>query len=258
MRTFHSTAIKPIVRNILKDISDNDPVIHLEQIKKKLKEDKNNIFCLENCEIRINLEDYRIGDDLTIDEEEQTVNVNGLISTIVFQDLSFNFILDYPVILKFSRLFKTPEELKIFFEKDSEIVEVPLQKQDIKEVTLYLERLVSGRVRFKNIDHLFYKLYKSYSEISTMDLVHLEVLISQILRDKNNPVIPARVGHNPEDPLLLNIKKNIFNSGLLQGLAFENVNTAINTGLISKTELQPSILEKVLTGTLVKTKESED
>jgi len=258
MRTFHSTAIKPIVRDILKDISDNDPLVNLEQIKKKIKSDKNSVFCYEDCLLTISLEDYKIGDDLQIDEEENTVAVNGLISKIEFSDLTFDIILDYPVILKYTDISRTPEELKLSFKKDDEMIEVPFQKQDIKEVTLYLERLISGKVRFKNTDHLFFKLYKSYADISDMDLVHLEVLISQILRDKSNPVIPARVGKDPLHPSLFNIKKNIFNSGLLQGLAFENVNTAINTGLISKTELEPSILEKVLTGTLVKKKSDED
>lgn len=254
MRTFHSTAIKPIVRDILKDISDNDPLINLEQIKKKLKEEKNSLFCLDDCSISIDLEEYKIGDDFVIDDEENLINVNGLISKMSFSDLTFDLILDYPAILKYDTITQTKEEIKLTFKKDEEIIEVPFQKQDIKEVTLYLERLISGKVRFKDTDHLFYKLYKSYSDISDMDLVHLEILLSQILRDKNNPVIPARVGKDPEHPAMFNIKKNIFNSGFICGLAFENVNTAINTGLISKTELEPSILEKVLTGTVVKKK----
>jgi len=141
------------------------------------------------------------------------------------------------------------------FKKDNDIMEVPLQKQDLKEVVLYVDRLIGGRERFRDIDHLFLKFYKIYSDISSMDLVHMEVLISQVLRDKNNPSIPARVGSDPMHPQLLNIKKNIFNSSLINGLAFENVNAAINTGLISTTELPPSVLERLLTGDLVEKKE---
>jgi hypothetical protein len=91
-----------------------------------------------------------------------------------------------------------------------------------------------------------------------MDLVHMEVLISQILRDKNNPVFPSRVGKDPMHPVLRNIKKNVFNNGgLLQGLAFENTSAAINAGLIATTELEPSILERLLTGTLVERKDKD-
>ena len=136
------------------------------------------------------------------------------------------------------------------------MLEVPLQKQDQKEIVLYVERLISGRERFKDINHLFLKFFKVYGgDISSIDLVHMEVLISQVLKDADNPVIPSRVGRDPLHPVLMNIKKNVFNSGLLQGLAFENVNAAINTGLINETELPPSILEKLLTGTLIEKKE---
>ena len=255
MRTFHNTAIKPVFRDILKDISENDPVVNLEQLKNKLSQTQANLYCLENCSIIIDLEEYKIGDDLKINDDDGTVQVNGLLAKIEFSDLTFDFILDYPVILKYYQIVQSKENIKLNFRKDDEILEVPLQKQDIRELALYVERLVSGKERFKDINHLFLKLYKNYAEdISSMDLVHLEILLSQVLRDKINPVIPARVGKDPEHPILMNIKKNIFNSGLLQGLAFENVNAAINTGLITKTELEPSILEKVLTGTLVEKK----
>ena len=258
MRTFHSTAIKEIRRDILNDISSNDPLVTIAQIKSKIKQEKNSLFCLDDCSVTISLEDYRIGDDLLIDEEENTIQLNGLISKIEFSDLSFDLVLDYPIVFNYEEITKSTEYIKLTFKKDDEFLEVPFQKQDIKELTLYVERLIGGKEKFKDINHLFLKLFKNYSEISSMDLVHLEVLMSQILRDKTNPVYPARVGSDPLHPVLLNIKKNIFNSGLLQGLAFENVNTAINTGLISKTELEPSILEKLLSGTLVEKKKEED
>lgn len=227
----------------------------MAKIKKYLKQIENNLFCLDDCSITIDLETYEIGDNLIINEDENTIQLDGLISRIEFSDLSFDLILDYPVIIKYSEILKSKETIKLMFKKDNDIMEVPLQKQDLKEVVLYVDRLIGGRERFRDIDHLFLKFYKIYSDISSMDLVHMEVLISQVLRDKNNPSIPARVGSDPMHPQLLNIKKNIFNSSLINGLAFENVNAAINTGLISTTELPPSVLERLLTGDLVEKKE---
>lgn len=257
MRTFHSTAIKVINRDIIKDIFENDPLINIDQIKKKLNQVENNLFCLDDCSIVINLETYDIGDNLIVNEDDNTIQLDGLISRIVFSDSSFDLILDYPIILKYSEILKTKEAIKLTFKKDNDIMEVPLQKQDLKQAVLYVDRLIGGRERFKDIDHLFLKFYKIYSEISSIDLVHMEVLISQVLRDKNNPAIPSRVGSDPMHPQLLNIRKNIFNSSLINGLAFENVNAAINTGLISTTELPPSVLERLLTGDLVEKKEKE-
>jgi hypothetical protein len=86
-----------------------------------------------------------------------------------------------------------------------------------------------------------------------MDSVHIEVLLSQALRDKSNPSIPARLGKK-WNPTMINIKQIVFKTSFIQGLAFENVNEAIKTGLITEEGGEPSILEKVLTGTLVEKK----
>ena len=82
-----------------------------------------------------------------------------------------------------------------------------------------------------------------------MDSVHLEVLLSQVLRDKANLSMPARLAKK-WDPVMLNIKQVVFKTSFIQGLAFENINEAVRTGLINEEPEEPSVLEKVLTGTL--------
>jgi len=56
------------------------------------------------------------------------------------------------------------------------------------------------------------------------------------------------------NPIMINIKQIVFKTSFIQGLAFENINEAIKTGLITDDGGDPSILEKVLTGTLVEKK----
>jgi hypothetical protein len=258
MRSFHNTAIKIMKRDILQDISNNDSIVKIEDIKSRLSQNENSIYSLSPSSLLINLDSYTIGDDLLINEEENTIEVDSLISTIDFGNITFDIILDYPVILKYIEINKTNEFIKLTFNKDDEIFEVPKQVQDIKEIVLYIERLLGGKERFKDVNHLFLKFYKMYNkEISSMDLVHMEILISQVLRDKNNPTYPARVGSDPEHPSMANIKQDVFSSSFIQGMAFENIGKAINTGLITTTELEPSILEKLLSGTLVEKKEKD-
>ena len=50
------------------------------------------------------------------------------------------------------------------------------------------------------------------------------------------------------DPIMMNIKNTVFSTGFVQGLAFENINKSIETGLISKEDLPSTILEKLVTG----------
>jgi len=86
-----------------------------------------------------------------------------------------------------------------------------------------------------------------------MDLVHLEILTSQCFRDRVYPEIPARLGKK-WDPIMVNLKNNVFSSGFVQGLAFENVNKAVETGLISDQYLDKSVMERIVTGQLIEKK----
>ena len=83
--------------------------------------------------------------------------------------------------------------------------------------------------------------------VSDLDLVHFEVLISQVLRDRKNQSLPARLGR-VWDPVMMNIKNVVFSSGFVQGLAFENVNKAIEVGLITEEDVEESVLGKLVTG----------
>ena len=227
-------------------------------ISKYLKQDKNTLFCLKDFILTIDLSDYIIGDNILINEDENKIDVRGLISQIEFDDVIFNIILDYGVEIQYNEMkYIKKERIVIPYKADDEILEVSLERQELKEQVLYVQRLLAGRETFKDVDHLLMKLFKIYGPLSSMDLVHLEILLSQCLRDKSNPAYPARLGKT-WDPTMVNIKKNIFNTSFIQGLAFENVGLAIKTGLISEEVPDQSIIEKILTGEIVPKKERED
>jgi hypothetical protein len=142
------------------------------------------------------------------------------------------------------------EFYKLHYKKNSTILETSLEHEDMKKQIQYTERLLGGREIFKDVNHLFIKLFRVYGPLRDSDTVHLEVLISQVLRDKNRLEIPARLA--PKwDPVLINIKQVVFKTSFIQGLAFENINESIRTGLITEEPTEASVLEKVLTGTLV-------
>ena len=89
--------------------------------------------------------------------------------------------------------------------------------------------------------------------MANCDSVHLEVLCSEVLRDKTNSHLPARIVE-PYDPDLMNIKKVVFSGGFIQGIAFENIGQAVRTGLIAEEEIEPSIIEKIVTGEIIEVK----
>jgi len=256
MRTFHTGGAVTIKqKDMLQDIINNDPIADLDMstLKKYIVQEGGSLVCKKGCELLIDLMDYTESKNIEI--KEDSIWLSGLSSRIEFEDKMFNMVLDYPVDIKkqeFELIKK--KSINCRYIPGSVILEIPLEALELKEQALYVERLLAGKEVFKSVDHLILKLVRVYAEIGAdMDMVHLECLLSNCIRDKNNLSIPARLG-NTWDPVLVNIKKVVFSSGFLQGLAFENIGEAIRNGLISEEEVEPSILEKVLTGTLVEEK----
>jgi len=250
MRTFHTGgAVKIIKKEILKDIIQNDPIASQQMVKKNLYQTENSLFTNSKAILTIDKSDYEGPNSIIFDEQKNSFLLKGLISKIEFQDVIFNIILDFPVELQAEQYVQDKNFIKITYDKDSPILEASLETDDTKKQINYVLRLIGGREIYKDADHLFLKLFRVYEPLRNMDSVHLEVLLSNVLRDKKNPSIPARLGPT-WDPVMMNIKTIVFKTSFVQGLAFENVNQAIKTGLITEEPEDPSVLEKVLSGEL--------
>jgi hypothetical protein len=255
MKTFHTGgAVKIQQKNIRYDIIQNDALTSAEIVNKKLGQTDNQLFTKQAMTMTILLDDYPLPNDLVYNDIDDEIMVKALVCKVEYDDAIFNIILDYPAILKVYEKEQIGKEiLKLQYEANSTVLEIPMQTDDTKAQIQYVRRLLGGREIFKDANHLFLKLFAVYGTLRSMDSVHLEVLLSQALRDKKNPSIPARLGRR-WDPIMINIKQIVFKTSFIQGLAFENVNEAIKTGLITEEMGDPSILEKVLTGTLVEGK----
>ena len=250
MQTFHTGGAATLVQHdIIQEIIDNDPLIDVD-LKRFLTQTDNNLLVNKPAKLTIDLSNYEMNNNIQINDDH--VWVNHLLSRVEYESTLFNIILDYPVHIKKVGLEAIGKEYLIFnYIANDILLEVPLQTAEIKEQVNYVNRLLGGKVVFKDPSHMVNKVMKVYGgSVSNLDLCHFEVLISQVLRDKTNQALPARLGKT-WDPVMMNIKNAVFASGFIQGLAFENVNKAIETGLIAEGEIEPSILGKLITGEVV-------
>jgi len=184
-------------------------------------------------------------------EEGKRIWVKSLLAKAEYADKMFDITLDYTVeLFVYKREDIGKEFIKLTYEAGAPILEVSTEASESAVQISYVERLIGGREILKDAAHLYRKLFAVYGKLSNMDSVHLEIMCSQVLRDKKNIQIPARLGAT-WDPILVNLKKVIFSEGFVNGLAFENINDAIKTGLISEEKAENSIIEKVMTGSLV-------
>jgi len=250
MRQFHVGAkVELLYHNILQEIIDNDPMIEVgkSNLEKYTQQEEDKLIAKKECIVKIDLSTYAIDDSYMIKDDH--VWFNHLVSQIEFNDLIFNITLDYSVNLLKQNFQKIGNSALIFkYSVGDTILEVPLQTDDIKEQVNYIGRLIGGRVVYKDPAHLLLKVMKVYGgSVSDLDLCYFEVLCSQVLRDRKNQSLPARMGKT-WDPIMMNIKNTVFSTGFVQGLAFENINKSIETGLISKEDLPSTILEKLVTG----------
>lgn len=250
MRTFHTGgAVKLTKRDIISDIFQNERKISKPELLQYFKQDEANLISSSKMKMIIDLNDY-FSDDYEIDSDENNIWMKSLISKIYVDNKIIDVILDYEVNLNSIQCVITKESIELQFEESDKILTTTLEKSDLKELVRYVERLMIGKEIFKDPDHLFVKMYRVYGPIADSDVVHFEILLSQCLRSKQNLSFPARVVE-PYDPIMMNLRKVVFNSGFFQGLAFENLNGAIENMLTNEEELEPSILEKVFTGKLI-------
>lgn len=253
LTSFHKGGTVSISKqDILSDIVNNDPLINFS-VGSYLQQNINDLKCKEDCILSINKSDYENEDNLRIDEDK--IWVSSLVSDIEFSNVSFKIVLDYPVniYIKKGNIKNNNETINIKYKSGDDILNVISDTNQMKKQIHYVERLISGKEVYKDVEHLLLKLYKVYASNSNFDFVHFEVLISQCLRDRSNNTLPARLGKT-WNPKLINMKKIVLNSGFINSLCFENINNAIQTGLIGGETLEPSIIEKVLTGSLVEKK----
>jgi hypothetical protein len=223
----------------------------MAKITRYLQQSDDKLIAARPCKLTIEMSDYHLSDTIEIKEQDNIIWLKTLISKVEYEDIVFNIMLDYPVELQTPEIeVMDNERIVLNYLKEDIILTIPFTTVEIKEQVNFVKRLLGGREMYKDPTHLLKKLYNVYGEISDLDLVHLEVLASQVLRDKKDHSKPARLG-STWDPVMANIKTDVFNTSFIQGLAFENVGKAIDTGLTTSESNDPSVLEKIVTGELV-------
>lgn len=222
-----------------------------KKISDYLKQEESLLVTKQPMVLTIDLVHYDKSSMRRDDDDSSKIWVKSLLAKAEFKDIIFDIVLDYAVFIAVYKEEKIGKDvIKLYYDANSTILEVSTEAAESKVQIQYVERLIGGREILKDASHLFRKLMAVYGPLSGMDSVHIEILESQVLRDKKNIQIPARLAAK-WDPVLVNLKKVVFSEGFINGLAFENINDAIKTGLISEERLEPSVIEKVMTGSLV-------
>jgi len=250
MRTFHvggSISIKSI--NIMEELtrimSDGDKRF----FEKSFQQSSNKLVSLVNGEIEINKTEYKDAKkDIHIDKQKVLLNY----AYFKLKHLAYNTEVTIDnkieIDLKDKKITESDNIIRIEFSANSEVFHCLPTPDAFSEKIKIFDSLFSGRSPWRNADHYCLKIYNLYVGLGTdADMIHFEILASNLLRDKGNPSYPARLNRK-YNPMVGSLKSLPGLESWLQALSFENPKQSITTGLMYDRPSSETILEKLVTG----------
>jgi hypothetical protein len=198
------------------------------------------------CSIILDQNEY---DDTTLIDCGDKYQIPGILQVQIGDAPDFNYI-NFPFAIAVD-LYKSTD-----FIVDGKIITMNYEigeliiKQQFYEDTFnerVVDRLFSGNTKYINNPEIL--VMNIQNNLPGIDLVHIEAIVSNMFRDSENEMIPARLT-NYKDFNIIGQKK-LPDLSFLTSLAFENMSRAIKTGLIEGREasmnpIELLVLEKYL------------
>ncbi|MCK5021454.1 MAG: hypothetical protein KAS32_30865, partial [Candidatus Peribacteraceae bacterium] len=138
------------------------------------------------------------------------------------------------------------ESITLTYNESEKILTVKPKKEDFSKVAKGLDQLIGGKSPWSDVPSLYKKFFRALSGTGGFDSVHLEIIISNILRARKNPQKPARLVE-PYNPQTFSIKTLPSLISYPLGIAFEDLGKALQHGLVSE-RAPESPIEKVMFG----------
>ena len=250
MRTFHvggSLNIKTV--DVINELSRIIPDEEKHYLLKSFTQQGSKLIAQTDGEIQIDISEYE-DPHTDIQQTKDKLDLNYAFFKIKYLSFMLDATIDnkIEIDLKDKVFLESNGVISIKFSKGSVVFDCLPTAQIFSEKIKIISALFSGKIPWRNSDHFCMKLYDIYSDLNKRaDLIHFEILASNLLRDKGNPCYPARLNKN-YDPIIKSLKSVPGMESWLQAFAFENPKQAITTGLVYTRPGDETILEKLITG----------
>jgi len=250
--TFHTGGAVSVNKiDVAKVLSDTYSDSEMSKYNKLFKQVENDIIASVNGTIVINKLEY-------LDQKKDIKIGKGVVDlaygyfTIDATHGNFPITIDAKTIVNYSdnNIEITDKTIVIKFNANSKIFSVPPVTDSFSDKMKQVAHLLSGKKPWRSGDHFCMKVYDQYAkDTKNADMVHFEVLSSNLLRDADNPSYPARLNNNYK-AIIVNIKQIPALESWLSALSFENPNESITMGLTYDRDNTESILERIVNGNL--------
>lgn len=203
--------------------------------------EKNKIICKIPCSISIDDRDY---DKRTFFELTNKFEIPGLLQFYIpslndFTQIALNYSVD---LLKTNNIDEGPHVTTIHYD----VGDVVITKDYVATGTDIglLERLLQGNVKYVNDPKVLINLL--HDILSDVDLIHLELIISNMFRLKDNEDVRCRFSGNYSNSVILGVKQQPYQDSWKSAFAFQFAEKAISIGLVNGKPSELNPIEKVL------------
>lgn len=196
------------------------------------------------CSITIDSREY---DKRSFIETASKFQLPGILTFYVpqFDDYA-TIVLNYPVNLNKTDTITIDKKeyiSTIHYEKDDIII---TQEVVADEVDMgLLIRLLQGHVKYAKDPKIILNML--HDILPKVDLVHLELVISNMFRVNGEEEQRCRLSGDYSNSVIIGVKKQPFLDSWLSSLAFQYIEKAIQTGLVRGKTSERNAIEKVLT-----------
>jgi len=251
MRTFHSGgSISMSSLDVLAEMSKSMTSDKSGKLRDMLIQKESDIYCKTEGTMVLDRNNYLDDkNDIEVGETELKLKYGYFTLNIGGETIEVTLDKEMYIPLKDKEIEIVEPKLTIKFPVNSLIFSIPPQAEAFKNQVKMVKMLLSGKQPWKNGDHFLMKLYDFYESLIDADMVHLEILASNLLRDKGNPSHPARLNKNYQ-PIVVGMKSIPALESWLQSINFEDINKSITQGLLYDRPEQETILERITSGNL--------
>ena len=202
---------------------------------------KNKLVCKIPCEININEKDY---DERSFIEQSDIISLPGILEFYVpSKDETIQFAVPYKVNLhKTVKTTKNKRTITIEFDKNQVVLD-----KDYYDVTTdigLLTRLLHGNIKYVNDPKTLITMI--YDIIPSVDLVHIELIVSNMFRMKTDHQKRCRLTGNYKNSIIIGQKAQPFEDSWNSALAFQYIDKAITQGLVKGKAAERNPIENII------------
>jgi len=203
---------------------------------------KNKIVCKLACEINIDEKDY---DERTFIDQSDKISLPGILDFYVpSKDETIQFTVTFAVNLnKTNNIEKNRKITTIKYEPGETVIDK--EYVDVKTDIGLLTRLLHGNVKYVSDPKTLINMI--YGIIPSVDLVHIELIVSNMFRRENDLSERCRIKGSYKNAVIIGRKSQPFQDSWLSALAFQYVDKAITTGLVEGKDAEKNPIENILT-----------